>query len=449
MQNKKGAAKGGSGGARKSTGKLKDLMKSFSGNRKIAGDLIYTVGATVVMNGVLQFIVYPLITRYFGNEVTGDILYFIGIIYIIPQAVGTAINNGRLVMRKSCETTNGDYTRLLSLFCALSAILCGAIGFLDTSDIVLFSENTVLSGDSVFSGDIVFSACFALFSVIYALRMYAQVEFRLKLKFSGYFWYNALVSAGYLAGLGLYFLTGQWLLIFVVGEAAALIYSYFRGDIFKKEAKTGRQGRINKTIWMLMLSTFIRDGVTQFDKVVVRQTIDANAVTEYHVVSLIAKTMQMLVNPINTLILSYLTVKDSVLNRKTFNKFVLCGLGIGAVFYGLCVVGTPIYIKLFYADMYDKIIQYNWFVNLGLVLGFVASLFMVVLLSQGKTAHYTVIQSVWGAVYIVASYILTIKFGLWGMVIATLVTNIAKLIAVLLVCYKTLFKGETSLINNE
>ena len=64
---------------------------------KAFGDLFYTIMATVAMNIVTQIIIYPLITRFKGNEVTGDILYFIGVIYIVPQALGTALNNVRLI----------------------------------------------------------------------------------------------------------------------------------------------------------------------------------------------------------------------------------------------------------------------------------------------------------------------------------------------------------------
>ena len=399
---------------------IKGVFKAVSKKRKIAGDLVYTIGATVVMNAVLNLIVYPLINYRFGKDVSGSILNFIGVIYIIPQAVGASINNTRLVMRKTSETTNGDYTRLLSFFCVISAILCGWFGFAKTEDIV-------------------FSIFYGLFSIIYALRMYAQVEFRLKLLFSRYFWYNIIISAGYIVGLGLYFITGQWLLIFVVGELLALVYSFFIGDIFKRQASTGHSRQINKNVLLILLSTLIRDGVTQFDKVMVEQIISPGAVTEYHAVSLIAKTMQMLVTPINTLILSYLTVKDTKISRKAFNKFVLYGLGFGAFFYGVCLVGTPVFVKLFYGNLYDDVMQYNLLVNLALILGFVSNIFMGIMLSQGRTRMYTVIQTTWGVSYIGLSYWLATGYGLWGIIFSTLITNIAKMVVVLVASYKTIF----------
>ncbi len=376
---------------------------------KYAGDLIYTVMATVVMNVVLQIIIYPLITRFHGEAVTGNILYFIGVIYIVPQALGTALNNTRLVSRKSCDVTNSDLTHLLVISSALSALICAGVGF--------YGDSTPL-----------FSVAYGVFSAIYMLRVYAQVEFRLVLNFKKYFMYYIIISVGYLLGFGLYMLTNVWLLIFIIGEAAALAYSLFKGNIFKKNGKSSNCAQVNKIFGMLFLSTIVRDCVNQFDKVILKLTISAEVVTQYHVVSLIAKTIQMLVQPVNSLILSYLTVKDSGLTKKQLLKFTGLSLGFGGVFYGVCIAGTPVFIKLFYPDLYSAVMPYNLLVNLGLILGFVATLFMSILLTQEKTALHMAIQCVWGVCYIVAAYFAVLKFRLWGIAVVTLLANALKLL---------------------
>lgn len=380
---------------------------------KVAGDLLYTIMATVVMNVVLQIIVYPIITHLYGDAETGNILYFIGFIYIIPQAFGTALSSTRLVVRKTHDATNSDYTHLIVISSAITALLCGFIAFSDN-----LSPAFIIG--------------YSVFSVIYMLRAYAQVEFRLTLKFKEYFIYYCIISAGYLLGLGLYILTGVWLLIFVTGEVAALIYTFTKGSIFKRDRKTDSGKFINKTIVMIILSTLVRDCVIQFDKVILKQAINSNVVTQYHVVSLIAKTMQMLIQPINTLIMSYLTVKNAKLSKRTLLKFIGISFVIGAVFYGACIIGTPIYLKLFYPSLYETVIGYNLIVNLGLILGFLASLFMAVMLSQGKTKIHTFIECAWGAVYIVIAYCFTSRFSILGLAYVTLVMNILKIVIALI-----------------
>lgn len=375
---------------------------------RLAGDLIYTVMATVIMNMVLQIIIYPLITRFHGEAVTGNILYFIGIIYIVPQALGTALNNARLVSRKNCDVNNADFTRLLVIASALSALVCAGVGVYEKSNPW-------------------FSVAYGIFSAIYMLRVYAQVEFRLVLNFKKYLLYYIIISCGYLVGFGLYMLTNIWLLIFIVGDIAAIAYSFFKGSIFKRDGKSFNRSKVNKVFGMLFLSTIVRDCVTQFDKVILKLTISAEVVTQYHVVSLIAKTMQMLVQPVNSLILSYLTVKDSELSKKQLLKFTAVTLGFGGAFYGICIAGTPIFVKLFYPDLYEAVMPYNLLVNLGLILGFVATLFMSILLTQEKTSTHMTIQCVWGVCYIVMAYFAVTMYQLWGLAVVTLGANLAKL----------------------
>jgi len=396
--------------------------------RKIGGDLLYAIGSTVVLNAVLNIAVYPLVNRFSGSDMMGNILYFIGIVYIIPQAAGSALGNARLIVRKTQNASNGDYSGILRVFCAGSALVCAALGLADC-------------------GDHVFAALFGLFAALYALRMYAQVEFRLNLRFLGYFLYNVIVSAGYLAGLGLYFLTGQWLLIFAVGEAAALLYSLFRGKIFRKEAGIAKRGQIYKTSVMFLWSVFVRDGMLQFDKVVIKQVLDPTAVTEYHVVSMIAKVVQMLVSPINLLLLSYLTADGASMTRRAFRKFVLYGLVCGAFFYGLCLAGTPIYLKIFYRDIYSQVMPYSLTVNLGLILGFLSNLYIVVLVSQGQTHLYTIIRTAWGAAYVVSAYALTAAYGIQGLIAATIAVNTLHLVAGLVFGYRAIDNGQLTIDN--
>ena len=137
----------------------------------------------------------------------------------------------------------------------------------------------------------------------------------------------------------------------------------------------------------------------------------------------------MLVQPVSSLILTYLTVKDAAITKRQLLKFTGIALGCGAAFYCASIIGTPIFIKLFYPSFYNDVIQYNLVVNLGLIVGFISTMFMSILLSQGKTVTQTTIQSVWGACYITAAYYFVGKYQVWGLAYVTLAANMLKLIA--------------------
>lgn len=389
------------------------------GKKKIFGDFVYTFLANVVMNGVVQLIIYPLITKYMGEFLTGEILYFVGIIYIFPQAVGSAISNSRLVIHRTHDTTNGDYNGMLMMFSTISALICGIFSVCDSKEWY-------------------FILLYIVFAFLYALRMYAQVEYRLKLNFSGYFKYYLIISIGYLIGFGIFWLVHFWLIIFLVGEFLAVAYAFFRLDIFKKDSRINPRKLIYGNTILIITSTLIRDGVNQYDKVILKQIIGNEMVTQYSVVTMVSKVVQLFVAPVNTLILSYLTKKGYNLTRKVFRKYVILGLGAGVAAYGFSLLGTWIYLKLFYLQLYDAVIQYMFLANIGVIASFIASLFTAIILSQGHTKTYTILQAVWGVIFIIVGYILTSYYGVWGMIFTTLSTNVPKIIAAIIIGYKSI-----------
>lgn len=71
------------------------------------------------------------------------------------------------------------------------------------------------------------------------------------------------------------------------------------------------------------------------DRLVIKQILGNEQVTQYYVVSLIGKTLVLLIAPINTIVISYLTKRKERLTRSQFGKAVLAGGGVSLVFCGL------------------------------------------------------------------------------------------------------------------
>ena len=63
-------------------------------------------------------------------------------------------------------------------------------------------------------------------------RYYGDVEYRLNLNYRRYFIYYLLIGIGYLAGFGIYYVTGQWVWIYLIGEGAALVFVGITGNVF-------------------------------------------------------------------------------------------------------------------------------------------------------------------------------------------------------------------------
>ena len=213
------------------------------------------MGGLLWMNAVLQIVVTPLLNRLMGAEQLGNLLYITGLVAIICPSVGQALNTSRLVVRRDCEVTNGDYDWLLLLF--------GVIG----SFVALVMSRNSITNMAMAAG------VFIMF-MLTVFRYYGDVEYRLNLNYRRYFIYYLLIGIGYLAGFGIYYVTGQWVWIYLTGEGAALVFVGITGKVFHN---FWNRSRFFSTAlsrgFFLMLSYLVTNTTLNIDRLVIRQVL--------------------------------------------------------------------------------------------------------------------------------------------------------------------------------
>ena len=330
--------------------------------KAIFGNTLYTIAGALVLNGVLQLIIYPQLTAAMGAEAIGSVLYITGLVSILGPSIGQALNTGRLVVRRDHEVSNGDYDTTILLFSAVGIAIA-----------LLVSQNSI-------EGALTYLLT-ALLLIMTIFRYYGDAEYRLSLNYKRYFIYYLLISLGYLAGYFLYTRGGSWFWIFIIGEGAALVYVTLTGHIFRNFLTRSPNFKLVLTKGgILVLSYLVTNTTLNIDRLVLNNTLGGIAVTEYYVVSLIGKTLVLFIAPINTIIISYLT-KDKVrIDRRSFLRYAGIGLLVAAAFFGLCQIGTPIFIRLFYASLYGSVESIITIVNLTQILSMLSAyLFIIVL----------------------------------------------------------------------
>lgn len=391
-------------------------MKKAQG-KQILGNTAYTMGGMLLMNGVLQLAVYPLLNARMGQEELGSVLYIMGLVSILCPSVGQALNTSRLVVRRTCSVTNGDYDRLLLLFAGVGGVAA-----------ILGSGSSVRGGLTM--------ALTLLLVLMTAFRYYGDVEYRLNLDYRKYFIYYALISIGYLAGYGLFRLTGNWFLIFLLGEGAALIYVGITGSVFRRFwKKSAYFGTAAVRGFFLTLSYLITNTTLNMDRLALKHMVGNEAVTWYYVVSLIGKTMVLLVAPINTIVISYLTRRERTLNKKEFTLAAGAGFLVTAVFFLCCQIGTPLFIQIFYPNLYDAVSTLVTVVNLTQVLAlYSAFLFILVLTFTGETWQL-ILQTSHLVIMAVLVVLFTMRGGIMGFSYAALAANVLRVAAVIILGY--------------
>lgn len=383
--------------------------------KKILSNVIYTIGGSVLLNGVLQLIVNPLLNRYMGSDQMGVMLYITGLAAIICPSIGQALNNSRLVMRRSYPVTNGDYDVLLLGF--------GGFGTVIT---LIIARNSVNS-----TGSMLLTAVLLMVTVF---RYYGDVEYRLSLNYKRYFYYYAILSVGYIAGFGIYMLTEQWFFVYILGEILALAYLAFTGTVFRNFFSCSRYFfKAFQRGGCLVCSYLINNFTLNMDRVVIKNLIGNVAVTQYYVVSLIGKTLVILVAPINTIMISYLTKKKETLNRKQFLGLSVIGIAAGVLFFFFAGVFTPIFIKIFYGqEMYQSVRHLIAIVNVSQILSMLSAYLFMIVLTFTKEKWQLIIQGLHMLIMVVLVLISTGKYGIIGFAVASLISNALRVLMVLI-----------------
>ena len=170
-------------------------------------DSIWSIAALVLMNIVSQFVVYPIWAQRYGSEVYGNIVYAMSLINIFAVSVGVSTNYARMSESSIRKTVNGDYNRLLCAAGIISGIFC----FL-----MLYYGNMQMSkSDAILAG---------ILCLLTLWRYYADVEYRMKLNYKGYFLYYLIISSGYLLGILLFLATDRWPLALY---ARGILWAFF------------------------------------------------------------------------------------------------------------------------------------------------------------------------------------------------------------------------------
>ena len=138
----------------------------------------------------------------------------------------------------------------------------------------------------------------------------------------------------------------------------------------------------------LVFSYLITNFTLNIDRLALEHMVGHLAVTQYYVTSLIGKTLVLLVAPVNTIIISYLTRKQERMDKKQFLLFTGIGTGVSLVFFLGAQIGTPIFVKLFYGDLYESVKGMITVVNLSQILGVLSAYLFIVVLTfiRGKVA---------------------------------------------------------------
>ena len=396
-----------------------DVKKLLSDNKRKIRDLSLSIGATAVLNIVIQFALYPYLERNLGEERYGVALSILSLVAILAGTLGTSANYSRMVISTDVEHSNGDYNLLLLVVSFVLGL--GGIFYLRYLGI-----NSVVP-----------AILFVALTVLTALRYYSDVGFRMKADFLRYMLYYVMISLGYLVGMTVYRASGEWMTALIIGEAFGILFVVFFGTLYRTSVLRPSRNfpLVVKSMGFLVLSTLIDNLTLNADRLLLMVMSGGVAVSVYYVASLFGKVVAMLSVPINSIIISYLVKYKGGLTRKLWTVAISAVFVLGALAFGGCVIVSPFFLKILYPDIYTEAARYVAPAILGQIFYFTSGILLVMLLRFRGEKKQFFFNLGYLVEFVVIVLVGTWQGGLNGFVYASLIANAIRFFAVLFLGY--------------
>ncbi|MBQ9097929.1 MAG: hypothetical protein IJY50_00670 [Clostridia bacterium] len=379
------------------------------------GDSVWSLMGLVLMNAVAQIAAYPLLARVFGQEGYGNIQYLLAYVNIITVSVGSAANLARMTSpAEERMQNNGDYNLVLL-----------AVALLGIPFVLLIR---VFGGVAM---DTATTVCYYALFVAMAFRYYADVSYKLTLRYRRYFMYYLFISVGYGLGAFLVWKTQIWPLALLPGELMGILFAYLADDTLRRRAfkPSPAIGRVMRCILILFVSEGISNIIFNVDRLILKFLIGASAVTVYYLATLVGKTVSLVITPLNGVLIGYLARYEGKLTRRMMKWVTLISLASFAVFTGVCVLGGYIVLLWLYPNELEIVTPYLLLGSLAQVIFFITGIVMVLLIRFAKKSYQIYINGLFGVCFFGIGIPATVFGGLWGFAVAMVAANLIRWLA--------------------
>lgn len=398
---------------------IRDLIRKY---RTQLGDSVWSISGLVLMSAVAQIVVFPFLAARLGECDYGDLQYLMAYINIVTVSIGCAANMARMTMPAERRLGhNGDYHVLLIAVCLFGIPLTQLIRSFGG---VAMDMPTAVSYYFLF--------------VAMAFRYYADVSYKLTLRYRRYFTYYLVISLGYVLGALLFHKTGIWPLALLPGEAAGVIYAYVRDDTLRRGAfrLSPVFGTVAKAVMIFFFSEGVSNLILNADRLILKFMIGSAAVTVYYLATLVGKIISLVTIPLNGVLLGYLARYEGKLTKRAMRWLILGSLISFGVFTGVCVFGGWLMLIWLYPGEYNAVRPFLLVGGLAQVIYFTTSIVSVVLVRFANKSYQIYINGAFALCFFGAGVPAILGFGLWGFAIAVIAANLLRwIVAVALGCY--------------
>lgn len=388
---------------------------------KFLGDMSLNIISSFIPVIVLQLIIYPIMSRHTSGENYGLMISLYSLVSLVGGTLGGELNNIRLLRNTEYENRkiSGDFNILLMIYSVLTAIIMffgtwyleGNIKLLDSIIIIIITVSTMTTN-------------------------YLNVAFRLKLNYKAILVNKVLNSLGYIIGMGLFFVTGYWEMIFLTGEIMTLVYIVSKTELLKEPNKVTElfKSTFLDTTLLQCSGAFLR-AMSYADKIILFPLLGGSAVSIYYTATLFGKVITMGINPINTVVLSYL-VRVEHMKGNTFKTILLVSSSICVAGYFFCVLISKPMLMFLFPQWAAEALYYVPITTLGICIFTLCTVLTPLMLKFCSIYWQIVVNGISFITFLLISSILLKLYGLMGFCIGVTSSYFIRLLIMIFVFKK-------------
>ncbi|MGG7178143.1 lipopolysaccharide biosynthesis protein [Clostridium paraputrificum] len=394
---------------------------------KVLKDLILNILGSFVLTGTLQLIIYPLLGYKMSQEEYGRLLTLIGMSNAIGGILGNSLNNIKLLHQNDYEENDlKDFGILIKNMVIATVILTAGV-------VILYKDQISL-----------INAIILIFATVFiVLRCYISVYYRIRLDYLAMLKQVVATVIGYVVGIAIFFIIPLWPIVFLLGELAAFLYAYFTTDFkYEKKEKSEKYNIVVKDFMQISLSNSVANLLLYLDRIIINPVLGASNVAVYFVASLVGKTAGIVLNPLSTIILTYLAKMKDSSSKKSFMILSLSSVVMGLTIFLVSIPLTPIIIKILYPNDYLAASPFFNLANLSVIIMICGSLINPLLLKNSPLYWQNIIQVIYGVLYIGGSTLLMQKYQLFGFCLAGIIANGIRMLLIWSIAFYYIFMGK-------
>lgn len=392
---------------------------------------LYDMALNVAANGipiiVLQLVILPLLTKRMSEDNYGLLVTILAILNTIPASFGNVLNNIRILYDKKYIERKGDFSIILFMFEVISAIAVVICAIIISKEFELLSVSLLI-----------------LISLLWLAKEYYIVAFRLVINYKAILITNIIVAIGYLTGYIIFLLCRYWQYIYILGNLFGLVYVLHKSKLhIEPFSHTNLFSFILKQSCLLLASGILLKLMTYADKFIIYPILGGSTVSIYYVSTLSGKIVSLLVAPVAGVMLTYLTRMKK--NNKIFSQALSLGTIICLLGYLFGVLVSRPVLSAIYPTFVDRAMEYIYITTGTAVLSALYSLLNPFIINFFDMKWQIFVNAITVILYISLSLALLSVGGLVGFCFGTLITNLLRVVFVILIYFKSKSLNDTEI----